>query len=269
MQEFTANLKQSARVLRGAWRVTKQGASYRLSLGLLELFPQFLFYLAHAIVIFAMFHTVQGQVVARTELMVFLLMMFSVDSLGDALMFKGISEYLKSLRRGQTLYYLLSPGMPLLKVLFFRWDLPMVILGLGSGLSAVVLSAIKFGSSPLLTVICLAFGILTHIVLTSAFFIVQAYFDPTMPIAFGSPASRFYTKPMNLFFSGTVATGILISIYPAFFMTAFPAGLAVNHMVGVIPQHPVIAYAIGAVSVGVWMFVLNSLVKKSCKMRQN
>jgi hypothetical protein len=266
---FMGSWKQNADLLQGVWRASRLGMNTRLSLGLLELVPQLLFYAAHATVTFTMFHEVHGELQDTRALLVFLFLMFAVDSLGDAMMFKGVHEYTRSLRRGQALYYLLSPGMPLFKVLFLRWDMPMVLLGGIFALVGVAMSFVFYATSPFVVLLCLALGIVTHMILTSAFHIIQAYFDPTMPIGLGSPASRYYTKPLHLFFSGSTTLGVLMTLYPAYFITAFPAGIAVHHTVGTWPQHPVACYVVGMGCLLLWAIGLNEIIKKSCKLRQN
>lgn len=263
------SLTGSFTLISAVWKMSKAGVSSRLKFGILELIPQLLYYIAMSIIVLMMFSIIRDQSIPMLELSIFLLVMFCVDSLGDALIFKGISEYCASLRRGQTMYYLLSPGMPLFKVIFLRWDMPMIFLGTICGLCAIVLSWIYYSTNPILIALALLFGTFTHVVLTSAFHIIQAYFDPTMPIALGSPSTRFYTKPMHLFVSGSVSLTFLMTLYPAYFMTAFPAGLAIQQTQGVITQYTIACYLVGAVFLGLWVLLLNAVIKSSCKRRQN
>lgn len=255
------------RLLRGAWRVSLSGSSNRLQYGLLELVPNLVFYLAHAIIVLTMFRTIGGESVAVSKLILFLLVMICVDSIGDSMIFKGIGEYTRCLRRGETLYYLLTPGTPFLKVLLFRWDMPMLVLGFAAGAGAVVMGSMLYDASPLFTTLCIGIGIIAHGVLTSAFHIIQAYFDPTMPIAFGSPASRFYTKPLHLFVSGNIGLFIMIAVYPAYLITALPAGVASMELLGGLTQFPLACYVAGVISLVLWGVLLNIVIVKSCTRR--
>ncbi len=256
-------------LISAVWKMSKAGVANRLRFGLLELIPQLLYYLAMSIIVLLMFSVIRDQTIPMRDLVIFLLVMYAVDSLGDALIFKGIGEYCASLRRGQTMYYLLSPGMPLFKVIFLRWDLPMLGLGAICGLGAILLSWMFYATNPILIAFALLFGTFTHVVLTSAFHIIQAYFDPTMPIALGSPSTRFYTKPMHLFVSGSVSLTFLMTFYPAYFMTAFPAGLAIQQTQGVLTQYATACYLVGALFLCLWIFMLNAVIKSSCRRRQN
>jgi hypothetical protein len=260
-------LSDNVRVIKGFISVSKSGARTRVSAGLLELVPQLLYYSAQALVVFSAFSEINGVEISTWDLGLFLLVMCGVDSLGDAIIFKGIGQYCQSLRRSQVSYYLTTPGSPLLKVILLRSDIPMIILGLAFMSVAVSLVWIKLG---LLKAISLAaaslFGVLVHGVLTSAFFIIQAFFDPKMPIVLGSPASRFYSKPLHLVLTSGLAVGILGFLYPAFFITAFPAGLVsrVDFLSG-IGVDPMVFGACGLASVSIWMIALNEVIKRTCE----
>lgn len=256
-------------ILFSAFKVSIKGMSKRLSVGILELVPLGLFYLAHTVIIYAMFSVIQGETILKRDLMVFIFILIAIDSLGDALLFKGLQEYTKSLRRGQSYYYLLSPGTPIFKVLFLRWDVPMILLGSISGLLAVIVSYVYYDTPPFILGFALVVGVITHVVLTGAFHVIQAYFDSTMPLPLGSPSSRIYTKPIHLLVSQGIGLIIIMSIYPAYLITAMPAGIAINRTVSNILQHLGLWYILGISCIALWLYFLNIIVRKSCQKYQN
>ncbi len=253
-------------IFKGYFQTSLSGAKTRILPGLLELIPQLCFYSIHGAILYFVFRKIDGIIVPNPILLNFFLVMCCVDALGDALFFKGLWEYCSSLRRGYPLYYLMAPGPFLPKVLFLRFDLPMALLGLVFGALAILQGTWAFSANPIVCFVAIAFGVVTHITLTSAFHIVQAYFDPTLPIALGSPASRLYTKPLHLTLkSGAFAT-VLLFLYPAYFITAFPSGFATSHFL-----HPLVqawgsaVLGIGFVVLIPWWLGLDKVVRISCR----
>ncbi|MDP5274841.1 hypothetical protein [Chengkuizengella axinellae] len=254
-------------LFKSAYQVSKFGVKNRFMVGIVELIPQLLFYAAQFVVVFAMFSVIDGNIVDKMELVTFFVIMIAIDSIGDALLFKGIQEYIKNIRRGQTLYYILTPGLTLFKVLFYRWDFPMLILGIIFFVAANMIGGFYYHVSPIYISITLIVGIMAHIVLTGAFHIIQAYYDPRMPIHLGSPASRLYTKPMHLFLTGGIAFSVMSTLYPAYFITSLPSIVTTNFS-GVIEWSLLYVYVVGVICIGLWMAGLNFIIKKTCKERQ-
>lgn len=259
MQRFIA---ESFAPILAAVAASRAGMRRRVTAGLAELVPQLLFYATHGIVIFSVFRTVGGRSVPSSSLVTFFFIMCCVDALGDALFFKGLWEFCAALRRRSFGFYRLAPGSALAKALFLRFDVPMVAMGAVFGLVALVHAFLAQATSPLLLAPAIAFGIAVHILLTSAFHLVQAAIDPTMPISFGSPASRYYTRPLHLFVKLSATGWLLSTIYPAYFITGLPAAIAS----GSAPWHAdagdaMLAMSAGLVSVGVWVVVMNAWVR--------
>jgi hypothetical protein len=253
--------------LRSFYLVSLLGVRGRLFIGLAEIIPQLMFYTTHGISIFTLFSVINDKKVSQRSLIIFFLYMCCVDSVGDALFFKGLGEYCMALRKRFPVYHLLSPGNPLLLCLFLRADIPMIIFGFLFGLAGFSLSWYWAGvQAALISVPLLIFGIFTHTILTSAFHILQAWIDPRMPIAYGSPASRFYTKPLHLALNSGLSLAALVLFYPAFLMTALPAGVAAQDFrAAQLASSWYLIFAAGSVSIAVWFFVLNRIVVRSAK----
>ena len=244
------------------YRVSLIGVKSRFLAGLASLIPQILFYTTHGIGIFTLFSAIDNKSTDQKSLVIFFLYMCCVDSVGDALFFKGLWQYCAALRRRFPVYHLLSPGNPLLLCLFLSSDLPMIVFGSLFGFVGFSLSWYWNGAgAALLSVPLLVFGIFIHVILTSAFHLIQAWIDPKMPIAFGSPASRFYTKPLTLVLTTGVTLGALVLVYPAFLMTALPAGIAAQDFrIAELKSMWPLTFGAGILSVAVWAFLLNRIV---------
>jgi hypothetical protein len=250
-------------ILKAFYYVSYIGMKKRFHLGLIELIPLMIFYIANFLVITTLFKNINGQETPLINLILFVLNMIVVDSIGDAFIFKGISEYLNTLREKGTSTYFCLPGSFIFKVIFLRFDFPMVILGTINLIVILFILLFKYSIHIfILYLLYTIFGILCHMVLTSGFFIIQAYFIPNTPISYGNPASRLYVKPLQLIINNANALFILTAIYPAYFITAASNSLIMNkdrlfiHNLGIYTLF-------GILSILIWIIILNFIIKKS------
>lgn len=269
MQSILSFWSDNWKVVQGCWRATSYSFSNRFLIEFIQFLPSVSFFIMQAVTVFSLFHVINGVEIPWEGLLIFIGIMICVDGCGDAIFLAGIHEYCTSLVRGQTVYFLLTPGTPLLKIFFFRVDSTKFGFSALSGLAAVLFATIKYESNPLLTSFVIVVGIFTHMILTSAFHIIQAYWDPTRPIRLGSPATRFYTRPIHLVLSSLPVHIILILIYPAYLATAFPSIVATKLIPIDFPFSLGTAFGLGVAMLLVWAVCLNHLIKKSCVKYQN
>ncbi|MGB8954354.1 MAG: hypothetical protein WCC10_03215 [Tumebacillaceae bacterium] len=257
------------RVMRGCFRATTFSLSNRFKNEVIQFLTSISFFIMQGVTVFSLFHVINGQEIPWVDLLIFILIMICVDGCGDAIFLAGIQEYCASLVRGQTVYYLLTPGAPLFKIFFYRVDITQFGVCALTGITAVGFAAVERGSNPLLSLAVIIIGIFTHMILTSAFHIIQAYWDPTRPIRLGSPATRFYTRPIHLVVTSLPVHIILVLVYPAYFATAFPTVIATNIVPPSFPFSLGLGFSLGVGMLLLWMIGLNYLIKKSCMKHQN
>ena len=229
MSHFTDNFLIAQRQFKAFLIVSFYGSKKRFKLSLLELIPQTIFYLGNYFIIITLFKDINGHKVANTDLILFTLSMITADAIGDAIIFKGIGEYLFHLRKGNCVHFFSLPGISVLKVLLFRFDLPMVIFGLASFFIAINM-IIKYYSANIIIYFSMFtfFGIICHCILSSAFFIIQAYFNSATPISYGNIAARLYIKPLQIIISNVYGIIVFTCIYPVYFVTAASNSLFLN-----------------------------------------
>lgn len=245
--------------------------------GLGELLPQAFFYLTQAVMVMSLFRNINGFEIPQQVLIQFLLLLFAIDSLNDAFLYKGLFEYVLNLRRGQIFYYILGPKNPLVKVIFLRVELPMFFQGvvftfiyLGYTLYNLIqthahIHLYDIFLQTLILAVILCLGVVVNLVLTSAYFIIQSYFDPLIPIPMGSPATRYYTRPIHLIIQNSFLMFILKWIYPAYFITGFASSVSNLSVDGL----SILLSIIALVSILlIWINVLNHIIIKACQKHQ-
>lgn len=252
-------LHESIKPILAACAASRAGAANRLVAGIMEIIPQVLFYTTHSFVAFVLYRAVKNQIIPVSHIVVFLSIMICIDSVGDALFFKGLWEFCAAVRRRNLVFYMTAPGPALLKILMLRWDFPCLIFGIAFGLFAILYSWFYFAVPPILILLAIILGIVTHIILTSAFHLIQVGIDPSMPLPFGSPASRFYTKPIHLLLNSGAISIVLIHIYPVYFISAFPAALATSIP---LPYQYFNMFLFSLLSLGTWVTAMNKIVNK-------
>ncbi|PWK07889.1 hypothetical protein [Tumebacillus permanentifrigoris] len=269
MQSIRSSWADNLKVIKGCWKATVFSISNRFVSEFFQFLPSISFFVMQAVTVFSLFHVINHVEIPVVDLLIFIGIMICVDGCGDAIFLAGIHEYCTSLVRGQTVYFLLTPGTPLLKIFFFRTDTTKFAFCALAGLGAIGLSVVERDSNPFLVLLVLLTGVLTHMILTSAFHIIQAYWDPTRPIRLGSPATRFYTRPIHLVLRSLPIQIILVLIYPAYFATAFPTIIATNIVPPEFPFSLGTAFVLGVGVLLLWAVGLNHLIKKSCVKYQN
>lgn len=196
----------------------------------------------------------------------FLLIVICIDSIGDSFIFKGIQEFALAIRSRNIWNYSILPGQNILKIILFRFDFPTVMLGILSGI--ILNFRIYHSSGSLIYLILFDFslllGIVTHMTLTSFYFLIQGYFDPKMSILFGNPVTKIYTKPIALLWNGGFALVFLKVFYPVFFATAFPHDLLtrLNLTPIVFLKFFAAQFFMGCFSICIWLRFGNFLVLK-------
>jgi hypothetical protein len=196
------------------------------------------------------------------HLILFGLYVCSIDVLGDAFIYKGIWEFCSSLRRGQCAYYLTHPSMPWLSVVALRFDIPMVMLGILFATATLTWAGFTVGVGALAIIPFLLVGTLSHAVLTSSYLLIQAYFDPQMPIPLGSPATRLYTKPLHLLLHMGWVKILLSTLYPAYLITGIGGEWLYVQKVSWI------LLAGGLLGLMLWIRLLNFVIIRTIQMRQ-
>jgi hypothetical protein len=248
-----------SRHIKGFFAVSKSGFRERLKYGLFEIFPLLLFYLGVYIVAKGAF-SFEG---AGNWHFKFVLIVACVDSIGDALFLKGLFEHIQSLKKSSGFQYLIQPGNPLVNILFLRFDFPSLLLGIAAGFWLLGLEFQTSGFRSLVLLPCLGLGIVTHIVLTSSFHLVQAFFEPRMLLGFGNPASRLYTRPLHLILGAGAAGLICKSLYPVYFITAFASEAVPLSLTSSIQFFAWLL--LGAAAVAVWSIGLNFVAIRSIR----
>jgi hypothetical protein len=239
-------------------------SSYRAA-SWLELIPMLCFYAVQAVVVFGAFRNINGTMVSKNDLMMFFFTMCGIDAIGDALLYKGLAEYCAGLRKGNSVYVLTTPGLPLLRALLLRFEMVQVLLGLLFLTIAAVLVFSLNSSHFFLYLLTIPLGIVVQFLLSSAFHLVQAYLSPLMPIAFGCPASKLYSKPLHLLQNSFVFAIVSVIFYPVYFVSAFPAQIASNQIgISYFHEFGFGLIIFGVLSIFIWFLFLNALVLKSC-----
>lgn len=177
MSHFIDSLIISKRQIKAFLFVSLYGVRERFKLSLLELIPQIIFYLGNYFIIITLFKDINGYKISNNDLILFTLIMITADAIGDAVIFKGIQEYLFQLRKGNCIHLFSLPGVSFLKVLLFRFDFPMVILGVISFFVAICMIIVFYESFMIIYYSIFAvFGIICHCVLSSSFFYYSSLF---------------------------------------------------------------------------------------------
>ncbi len=263
MSHFTDNLSIAKRQFKAFLIVSFYGSRKRFKLSLLELIPQTIFYLGNYFIIITLFKDINGHKISNTDLILFTLSMITADAIGDAIIFKGLGEYLFHLRKGNCIHLFSLPGISVLKVLLFRFDFPMVIFGLISFFIAINMIITFY--DPILIIyysIFTIFGIICHCVLSSAFFIIQAYFNSATPISYGNIAARLYIKPLQLIINNVYGIIVFTCIYPVYFVTAASNSFFLNENHIFIKN--LITFSLsGIFSIVIWFLIINTIVKRS------
>ncbi|MFN3455669.1 MAG: hypothetical protein ACK41T_11985 [Pseudobdellovibrio sp.] len=118
MSNYFLNLKSSIQFIFSISKISFLNFDHRWKQGVGELLPQAFFYLTQTVVVMSLFKNINGVEIPSYIMVQFLLLLFAVDSLNDAFLYKGLFTYVFNLRQGQTFYYILGPGTPLVKVIF-------------------------------------------------------------------------------------------------------------------------------------------------------
>jgi hypothetical protein len=262
VSHFTDNLSIAKRQFKAFLIVSFYGSRKRFKLSLLELIPQTIFYLGNYFIIITLFKDINGHKVANTDLVLFTLSMITADAIGDAIIFKGLGEYLFHLRKGNCVHFFSLPGISALKVLLFRFDLPMVIFGLASFFIAINMIITYYNVNLIIYYsIFTIFGIFCHCILSSAFFIIQAYFNSATPISYGNIAARLYIKPLQIIINNIYGIIVFTCIYPVYFVTAASNSFFNENQIFI---KNIIAFSIsGMMSIVIWFLLINFIVKKS------